>query len=259
MDNDKPENTEKDSGYIPGIYNYCDRWCERCRFTARCRTFAMEEEGKDAGDAMDITSDLLWKKITESLQSTLNLIKDIAREEGIDLDAIGSAERDDAADVVHILSGISEAYIDRVDEWFEINAHLIENSLQNHNEHPHLKLVQPEGSETSILLRDAVQVIRWYPDPIHVKLARALRSKNSEKKMELDDFPKDSDGSAKIALIGMDLSISAWGELLKRFKGRRKEILEIIRYLKQIRDIAEKEFPNARAFIRPGFDEENQS
>jgi len=24
---------------IPGIYNYCDRWCERCAFSRRCRVF----------------------------------------------------------------------------------------------------------------------------------------------------------------------------------------------------------------------------
>ena len=23
--------------YIDGIFNYCDRWCERCRFEDRCR------------------------------------------------------------------------------------------------------------------------------------------------------------------------------------------------------------------------------
>ena len=26
----------EDPKYISGIYNYCDRWCERCRFTSRC-------------------------------------------------------------------------------------------------------------------------------------------------------------------------------------------------------------------------------
>ena len=25
-----------DPKYIPGIYNYCDRWCERCPFTSQC-------------------------------------------------------------------------------------------------------------------------------------------------------------------------------------------------------------------------------
>ena len=27
-------------GSIVGIFNYCDRWCERCAFTSRCRVFA---------------------------------------------------------------------------------------------------------------------------------------------------------------------------------------------------------------------------
>jgi len=31
-----------DQGFIPGVYNYCDRWCERCPFASRCRVYAME-------------------------------------------------------------------------------------------------------------------------------------------------------------------------------------------------------------------------
>lgn len=27
-------------GFIEGIFNYCDRWCERCKFTSHCRLFA---------------------------------------------------------------------------------------------------------------------------------------------------------------------------------------------------------------------------
>ena len=30
--------------YIPGIYNYCDYWCERCAFTKRCRNFMTDRE-----------------------------------------------------------------------------------------------------------------------------------------------------------------------------------------------------------------------
>ena len=28
------------NGFIVGIFNYCDRWCEACAFTSRCRLFA---------------------------------------------------------------------------------------------------------------------------------------------------------------------------------------------------------------------------
>ena len=27
-------------GFIVGIFNYCDRWCDACAFTSRCRLFA---------------------------------------------------------------------------------------------------------------------------------------------------------------------------------------------------------------------------
>ena len=34
----------KNKDTIPSIYNYCDRWCERCPFTSRCANFALGEE-----------------------------------------------------------------------------------------------------------------------------------------------------------------------------------------------------------------------
>lgn len=37
-------------GFIDGLYNYCDRWCERCLLTARCRVFAFEEQRKHTDD-----------------------------------------------------------------------------------------------------------------------------------------------------------------------------------------------------------------
>ena len=31
---------EVSDGFIVGVYNFCDRWCERCPLTSRCRVFA---------------------------------------------------------------------------------------------------------------------------------------------------------------------------------------------------------------------------
>ena len=44
MDKDKLIEMAKNPDLIPGIYNYCDRWCERCAFTSHCLTFLTEEE-----------------------------------------------------------------------------------------------------------------------------------------------------------------------------------------------------------------------
>ncbi len=33
MDKEQLKKLAKDPKFISGIYNYCDRWCERCAFT----------------------------------------------------------------------------------------------------------------------------------------------------------------------------------------------------------------------------------
>ncbi|MCK5470856.1 MAG: hypothetical protein KAI99_20175, partial [Cyclobacteriaceae bacterium] len=70
-----------------------------------------------------------------------------------------------------------------------------------------------------------------------------------------DDFPKDSDGSAKVALIGIDRSISAWNILLSFFPEQKKQIITIIMLLENTQKNVENRFPGARGFVRPGFDE----
>ena len=101
---------------------------------------------------------------------------------------------------------------------------------------------------------DAVEVIRWYQHQICVKLIRAIRGMLEEEDEPLDEFAKDSDGSAKVALIAMDRSIAAWGEICTWFLAYESEILDILMHLERLRRKAEKVFPDARAFIRPGFD-----
>ena len=36
--------------FISGVYNYCDRWCERCPLSNRCLTYAMQIEEGDLND-----------------------------------------------------------------------------------------------------------------------------------------------------------------------------------------------------------------
>lgn len=47
--------------FISGIYNYCDRWCERCAFTARCMNFAMARQSADDPAANDINNEKFWQ------------------------------------------------------------------------------------------------------------------------------------------------------------------------------------------------------
>ena len=61
--------------------------------------------------------------------------------------------------------------------------------------------------------------------------------------------------SAKVALIAIDRSIAAWGQIYKHFPEHTNDILDILVHLDRLRRKTETTFPNARAFVRPGFDE----
>ena len=251
----------QDLDCIPGIYNYCDRWCERCPFTSLCMTFKLSEEKFGDPETQDINNAAFWEKLSETFNETLNLLRKMAEEEGIDLDSI-TVESDDEdrihdkdSTVVHMLLHMSKSYIAKVDQWFEPYEHLKSQWTDDPALDSGIDSVPTPSEEETKAFKDAVEVIRWYQLQIHVKLRRALNSAQEEKTEDLDDFPKDSDGSAKVVLIGIDRSISAWGKILKVFPDQEKETLNIIAGLKRLRDIAEKEFPEARSFIRPGFDE----
>jgi hypothetical protein len=60
--------------FIPGIYNTCDYWCERCAFTRRCRNFSMgrEMERESRGEAVDndATNAEFWNRLADKVRET---------------------------------------------------------------------------------------------------------------------------------------------------------------------------------------------
>ncbi len=259
MDKEELIKQAKEPKYISGIYNYCDRWCERCQFTSRCLSHSLEEEQNCQLESIDAANERFWYSIKNSFELAFSLIEDLAKEEGVDLESIAIDEDDEIDNKVDLLTHLSMNYANLVDEWFKNNQNIIENELIKQKKRTHLRLIHPHTPEIPISLKEVVEVINYYQYAITVKLSRAIRSRDNEVKIGLEDIAKDSDGSAKIALIEIDRSINSWSELLPYFEPETRDILKIINYLKQIREMAEKEFPNARAFIRPGFDEVAQN
>ena len=68
-------------------------------------------------------------------------------------------------------------------------------------------------------------------------------------------MPKDHDGSAKIALIAVEKSKAAWLRFLTHFPEKEDEIITLLAILEKTGKALEQYFPDARAFVRPGFDE----
>ena len=251
----------KNKNFISGIYNYCDRWCERCPFTSRCMNFAMSREYSDDPQASDMNNEKFWQSLSEIFKVTREMLEESAEEMGIDLDSIDfeEASRDEGIkDKIvknHTCCKTAKKYYEMVDEFFESeyipSLQVVDKSAGE--KAPELpKTDKLEGPAT---LDELVEIIFWYHHFIYVKLMRSVRGALEEPSELLEEFPKDSDGSAKVALIAIDRSMAAWGHMHNHFPSHQDQILGIIKHLDNLRKRVEQVFPDARNFIRPGFDE----
>ena len=187
------------------------------------------------------------------------MLKKMAEDEGVDLNAIITENIDDPFETgkediaTDIFVHVSKKYAKLVDDWFNSNEQPL---LEKEEELNRIRLVSSrhDPAAEAVDITDAIEVIRWYQYQIHVKLVRACRSA-AEEALDHDDFPKDSDGSAKVALIGIDRSMAAWNTFLIYFPGQKASIVPLIQLLGNIRIRVENRFPDARDFVRPGFDE----
>jgi len=249
----------EDPRFIPGIYNYCDRWCERCTMTARCLLYAtMGDTNYDAARS-DLHNAEFWEGLHEIFQRTLELIESWASENGLDLQAtaggadIANARAWKDLGESHELVQAGRLYAGSVDRWFSerfpsCGSGSVEAAIQS----------DPEDADAAARdfdehTQDAIQIIRWYQHQITVKLIRGL-SRDAEEASAENDWQRDADGSVKVALMGMDRSIMAWGTMLQAFPNKAAAIHDILLALEQLRRRTEHSFPHAREFTRPGFD-----
>jgi len=240
---------------IPGIYNYCDRWCERCAFTSRCSTYAVEEHQFPDKDR-DLENNNFWEKLSEIFQVTMEMIEESAEELGIDLNDIDTEEfeasekRTDKIIADSNLTQLSEQYMKGVTSWFEGAKDVLEAKTEALKNNIRIGIESDEARK----ITDVQEIISWYQYQIHVKIRRGLHGKNDFLE-EDNDYPKDSDGSVKVALIGIDRSIAAWGRMLSLLPEKEDETLDLLVLLERLRRKTEAEFPQARSFVRAGFDE----
>ncbi len=260
MDKEDLKRMAGNPDFIPGIYNYCDRWCERCPFTARCMNFAMGEEQFPNQAERDVSNAAFWEKMHETFQATLDLLEEMAEEAGVDLDTLDVedelAERDQWMKNArsHPVARAAGAYTDQADAWFDAAQDRFEAKEDALNRTARLGLTDARPDEEADAIIDAVAIIHWYQYQIHVKILRALRGDMQERPALLADMPRDADGSAKVALIGIDRSLVAWRALWQHFPEEEDAILPVLVHLERLRRTVETIFPEARAFFRPGFD-----
>lgn len=239
MDNDDDDN------FISGIHNYCDRWCERCEFTARCRVFAMEQEMTDDEKGGD--NEAFARNLANILADAKKMLVEKAEEMGIDLSDVNVGEtttlrREKRSKVrSERLAELAEKYafdtlpvLEAKDQWLGTT-----------------------GVDAEII-DDVFAVLYWYQFFIAAKLQRGISGiiddeDGTEDRDQLIDTQSDANGSVKIGLIAVERSILAWTYLLS--KENSSTVRPMIELLEKIKLMAEQKFPYAHDFVRPGFDE----
>jgi hypothetical protein len=276
MSDNEPFELAEDRDFISGIYDYCDRWCEKCPFTSRCRVYSTEAEGPDLDDpeVHDINNAKFWRKLESIFQEAHEKIAAWAEEAGVDLDPLDDEaialhdEQEKEADE-HQLSELARQYAMTVQEWFADEFAADQNARDN-------AVLDAEGAP-DIGVAGAAEVIRWYQFFVAAKVIRALMGRSQTPPLEAsgddDPFPDsvdesiddleefsevvrdDGNGSAKIALIAIDRSTAAWHAMEMCLPTKSDSIALVFAQLERLRWLLEQEFPDAREFIRPGFDE----
>lgn len=250
-----------ESDFIDGVYNYCDRWCERCPLTSRCRLFAMEQEAFDTPESRDPENEAFWDGLHNVFEQTREMLAEMIREQGLDPDEVFADAAAEAAEAdrrpaweKYPLVDQAHRYTELVSEWFEARRALFEEKSDELVSQAVAEIAGTDPEAEAWRIGDAVDVIRWYQFQIAVKLARALEKEDFDDPDLREAEEYDANGSAKVALLGMDRSIAAWSILYESFPEERDSLLSILAHLNRLRRAAESAFPMARSFVRPGFD-----
>ncbi len=260
MDKEYIKKLAENPRFIPGVYNYCDRWCDRCPLTSRCMNFALSEEQFDDPKARDINNKVFWQKLSEVFQLTLEMVKETAKEQGIDLDSIDHeeiAKQEEQVDKTAKEQPYCQAalsYVKKVDSWFDSNKGLLEDKADELQAASLADIPGTRPADEAVSINDCLEVVRWYQHQIYVKLCRSASGMIRGELEHLEYSLQDANGSAKVAIIGIERSIAAWGRLLNHFPQQEHTILDLLVNLKRLLRQAEAAFPDARAFVRLGFD-----
>lgn len=245
--------------HISGIYNYCDRWCERCTYTSKCAVFASEQNLSP--EENDITNKAFWDNISNIFAEAMMEMKKAAEANGIDLDKIDKAEMD--AYDAKIKKGSEEMKKHPLIKYcsqytIEAKTFLEKNKAIREKGETDIQLIElgiKNISETKSLFKnigDNLEIIQWYLIQIQVKFMRALPTFEDEEDFAMSD---DSNGSAKVALIATDRCLLAWQNIITLLPELEDEVIPLLALLQKIKKIGLRTFPNAMAFVRPGLDE----
>lgn len=239
----------KNENLVPGIYNFCDRWCERCTLTQKCLTYLHEQEMKEDQDQQnpDAENKNFWEQIRLAWEVTMELIEEDAGRLGIDLDSIPDVEIPEHIETP--LEVKANNYGTKMHKWLEANSEFMAEKAE--------ELVMINDEASIVRYKDALEVIEWYYFFIGAKVHRAHLDLEERQNDPDDEYNVYSDnlGSAKIAIIAIERSMDALSVFYAEWKEKEDDILNFLVELSSIKKQLLQTFPGVMDFKRPGFDD----
>lgn len=260
----------REAGFVPGIYNFCDKWCEKCTLKSKCMSYVvgkkMEEKlGKTLEESLYTKQEATWVYLKNIFDTTYEILHELAEERGINMEDIYAAEDmekgfwpgegEDALQEVEC-SKLGES-VSQIVQVCIIYENLCEGCLEKVFavlDEKEWTTESPEGKETE----DALDRINWYIDVIPSKIRKALlafyHSREAADNREMYEY--ECNGSAKVVLAAIGNSYMAW-ETLKKYCTLPviKDIMHLQVVLEQLQRDIETQFPEVHKFRRPGFDD----
>jgi hypothetical protein len=215
-------------GFIVGVHNYCDRWCERCQLTSYCRVFAelaKVDASFDPNMKAIVEAPLPepWRPTVPTWMQEMSVDDAPTQEPGWREPMIPPEhQRIDARAL---------AYATRLHDWLRVR-----------------------GAAGACSTDEQCAVVTWFGSLIAAKINRALSVWPNDEAEE-EPGSSDQDGAAKVTLIAIARSHAAWLDLVDRGGASPDEAQPFIEDLMWLLEALEQARPNARRFRRPGFDE----
>lgn len=258
---------------ISGIYNYCDRWCEKCTYTNRCLLFKQEAEREIKHILRDENkndAEVLAKDLSDDFKEAFDHINKFMDEEDEEYEEFEKNssdfddEEEDDDDESFFKEEINDdgrpsAFLKNADNPLILHSEKLFKDFYKY--YDVLKSKYPEELDEKNpenFLQQNLDTLGWYTPQIHVKIRMCFWNKHNlskSKDPELIEIDEEMfNVSARIAFVGIENCINALNSLHQQKIAMQSETIYLLTTTRQIKEMFVEEFPTGLTYRRPYFD-----
>ena len=223
------------SALIPGIYSYCDRRCERCRFSERCFSFR---------ESVHVAVAPLLETASAAVAGTMSA--QCRQPPPVDRSAavafLAASRTQEAQDALREEATFNDVLVARSREYALITWRILRTLRP---------IVDLRGDRQ---VREALDTAEYFSGMVASKIFRAVWGA-AQPEFDAADVQDDANGSAKVARLFIDESRGAWRVLMEVGRASADGVpARLIALLNDLDTGMATRFPRAMDFVRPGFD-----